>query len=278
LPIDFSTNLPSDELADRKRAARSFNQVAEDYDRYRPSYPAAIFERILERVPEGGRVLEVGSGTGKASQPFVEHGCSLVCIEPGGNLAAVARRKFSAAVSAGRVEIIPSTFEEWDLQPQAFDLVLSAQAWHWIDPDTGYARAAHALKRTGTLAVFWNLYPPQASKVTGEMNEVYSRVVPEMVRKMDDTEEVIRMRVQEIQHSGLFDPAHVHRFTWRRRYTAAEHIGLLGTYSDHLALPEEKRQRLFLALADVIEKHGGVFERQYLTVLFVAAKRAAWYE
>ena len=262
--------MAEEQQIERKQAARSFDRVALDYERYRPSYPAGVVERILARthLPGHARILEVGSGTGKATELFVARGYSVTCIEPGKNLAAVAAEKF-----VGRpVKIATAAFEDWNGEDEAFDLVVSAQAWHWINPQVGYVRAARALNAHGSLALLWNMYPNQSSPITSEFDEVYRRTAPQMSKKIDDTETVIHNRIEEILNSGYFRPVEVHRFHWTKRYTAAEHIGLLGTYSDHLALPEKNRQRLFEALAEVIERHGGSFERQYLTTLFVAFK------
>ena len=50
--------------ADRSRA-ESFGSVAEQYDRYRPSYPAALIDDLV--APRPADVLDVGCGTGKAA-------------------------------------------------------------------------------------------------------------------------------------------------------------------------------------------------------------------
>ena len=42
-----------------------------------------------------------------------------------------------------------------------------------------------------------------------------------------------------------------------RTFTAAEYVQLVGTYSDHVALEEEKRKRFFAEIRQVIERLGG---------------------
>ena len=62
------------------------------------------------------------------------------------------------------------------------------------------------------------------------------------------------------------------RFPWSQTYRTREYLGLLNTYSDHLRLPAATRQRLFDAIAAAIDSQGGLVERNYVTVLYVAHK------
>jgi len=51
-------------------------------------------------------------------------------------------------------------FEDWDPVGRTFDAVIAAQAWHWVDPVAGAAKAAAVLRPGGRLAVFWNAFDP----------------------------------------------------------------------------------------------------------------------
>jgi len=141
---------------DEKRRL-SFGGVAELYDRSRPSYPQALLDGVLEFAGAGAgdRALEVGAGTGKATVLFAERGLSVVALEPSAEMAAVARRNCAAY---GRVTIEQTEFERWRADGRRFQLVFSAQAWHWVAPDVRYAAARAALEPGGALAVFVVLY------------------------------------------------------------------------------------------------------------------------
>jgi tRNA1(Val) A37 N6-methylase TrmN6 len=81
--------------ADRSRA-ESFGRVAEEYDRYRPSYPAALIDDLVALRP--ARVLDVGCGTGKAAVLLAERGLPVLGVEVDQQMAGVARRHGIAVV------------------------------------------------------------------------------------------------------------------------------------------------------------------------------------
>lgn len=249
----------------------SFDTIAERYGKYRPGYPAELIDRIIELsgLTPSARILEVGCGAGQATVLFARHGYSMVCIEPGANLLQVAASKVSAFPS---VEFECVRFEDWPEPTAAFDLVMSAQAFHWIPQPIGYAKAAAALKPGGHLALFWNRYVGCDSPVGEALDQVYREITPELERDPTQVEEVIKQIESDIVGSGHFTDVTVHRFPWQVRYDTQQYLGLLGTYSDHLLLDESTRERLFQGVAEVIDAAGGCIDRPYLAVLYVASR------
>jgi SAM-dependent methyltransferase len=143
-----------------RQVAESFGSDADRYDRARPSYPGALVDRIVAASP-GSAVLDVGCGTGIAARQFQAAGCRVLGIDPDARMADLARQS--------GLEVEVATFEAWDPAGRAFDAVIAAQAWHWIDPVAGAARAAQALRPGGLLAVFWNVaqLPPDLGSPLG---------------------------------------------------------------------------------------------------------------
>ena len=257
---------------DWQEHSRSFNRVADLYDAHRPDYPEALVESViaLAGLRPGSRILEIGSGTGKATAPFARRGFSILCIEPGHNLAAVAARKF-ADYPAVAFEAVP--FEDWPERQGEFDLVMAAQAFHWVPKEIGYAKAARALKLGGHLALFWNRDPDLQGQIFSDLEQVYRERAPELFDTPTACEERENQRtLDDITASGCFGPVRMKKFPWSVRYDARQYLGLLNTYSDHLALPEATRASLFEGVAEVIERHGGTIERPYVAVLYVAEK------
>ena len=106
----------------------TFDSAADLYEAARPSYPGELIEdlvRVSDLQP-GDRLLEIGCGSGKATRPLLERGYSIVCVEIGPKLAEQARRNLAGFP----VEIQVAPFETWEGEPESFDLVYAATAWH----------------------------------------------------------------------------------------------------------------------------------------------------
>jgi len=256
---------------DWKKDSLSFDSVAGLYDQYRPDYPEELVDHAIEltELPEGGRILEVGSGTGKATLMFARRGYAIHCIEPGGNLASVAAQNLQAYPL---VTFEITRFEEGQEHSAEFDLVMSAQAFHWIPKECGYAKAARALKPGGSLALFWNLSHGFHGQIAEDLDRIYLEIAPGLDNPLAASEAVIQKRAGDITQSSFFGPVSVQCFPWSQTYQTLEYLGLLNTYSDHLRLLDKVRQRLFDAIAAAIDAQGGSVERNYLAVLYVAPK------
>jgi len=256
---------------DREKDSRSFDTVANLYEEYRPDYPPELVDSVVtqSRLPENGQILEIGSGTGKATRLFARRGYSIHCIEPGRHLASVAALKLQGYP---QVSFEITRFEDWQERRAAFDLVMSAQAFHWVSPEIGYPKAARSLKPGGSLALFWNMHPGLHGQLAADLDEIYQKVTPELTSSQNTIEETIQERTDEINQSGCFGPVAIRRFAWSRTYRTTEYVGLLNTYSDHLRLPAQARQRLFKKIAALIDAQGGSIHRDYVAVLYIAQK------
>jgi SAM-dependent methyltransferase len=232
-----------------------FDEVAQEYDRVRPGYPASLIEDVvtISELPEKGRILEIGCGSGQATLPFARRGYTLHCLDIGQNFVDLATRKFQ---SYGNVQIQHAAFEDWIPQGQPFDLVMSATAFHWIAPDVGYPKAAQVLKNTGSVAIFSNEHPRPHTGFFAEIQSIYQRVVPEMSERYTPSslDEDIQATAAVIDATRVFEPVVVRTYPWEQRYTAEQYLGVLDTYSNHRSLEPDKRVRLFDAIRDLIEK------------------------
>jgi len=244
---------------------RSFDARAALYDAVRPSYPDALADDVLARA--GRRVLEIGAGTGKATIVFARRGASIVAIEPGAELAAVLRRN----VAGHDVTVEQVTFEAWPIE-RRFDVVMAAQAIHWIDPAVRYARPAEVLGPGGTLAVVRNEMAAFDRGLRDELDAAYARWGPAS-RELpgdDPVEDARRLYAGEIDASGWFEPAEVLRYPWTESFTTARYLELLDTYSDHALLAPERRTPLYELIAEAIERRGGALEIRYVSLAILA--------
>ena len=251
----------------------SFDRVADLYDEVRPGYPVKLYEDLvaLSGIPAGGRVLEVGCGPGIATVELARRGYAVTAVEIGSEMAARAREK-CREYSNVRVETV--SFEHWPLELEAFDLVVSASAFHWVSPGVKYAKSAAALRPGGSLALFWNRSPGFPADLRAALDEIYREEAPELADAgHEDLEVVIQRPIDELEASGLFSDVAVRRYPWALTCTAARYAKLIQTYSDHLALPADARARLAGRIEALVRELGGTIERPYVSVLYVARRR-----
>lgn len=267
------------EVEEKRRQLRAtFDEVATLYDQVRPGYPEAVFDDIvsLSAIPPGGRILEIGCGTGQATLPFARRGYRILCIELGENMAAVARHNLSVYPHA---EVRTVAFEDWPPEEEAFDLAISATAFHWINPADSYGKIARALKPGGALALFWNIHVQNdASNGFFEAAQVvYLRETRTMGREekgIPYADEVPMDTATEIENTGLFGEVTVRRYLWDATYDAGSYIRVLNTYSNHRTLDSDTRERLFRGIAQLIDtEFGGRITKAYMTDLYLARRR-----
>ena len=253
--------------------ARTFDSVAELYEQVRPGYPAQMFEDLSSLLPPGPvRVLEIGAGTGQATRGLLARGWHVVALEPGPELARVARRVLAGL---GDVEVVVEPFEQWRGEQGSFDLVLAATSWHWLDPETACARAADCLRPGGVLAVVATehvLPDGEGDPFFRAVEQDYDAVgMGDGLGGPASPEAVPAPDAAAMAASGLFAPAVVSRYVWSRSYTAEEYLALLSSYSGHIAASPATRQQLFEAVRRRIEaRPGGRVRKHYLTMLQTA--------
>lgn len=265
------------------RRRLSFGSVAEQYDRYRPGYPAEMVDAVIAyAAPEpGARVLDVGAGTGRASLLFAERGYDVTAIEPDREMAAVASQR--AATAGLSIAIRNTEFEQARLPEDAFRILISGTAWHWVAPGVRSELAARVLEPGGTLAPFWNRPHWRGNPLRPGFDRIYDAVGEEFdawprgpmnpagtFAELKDSREWLE---EEFRGDHDFTELDARLYDWRQRYTTDEYLGLLGTHSDHITLPEAARERLFAGVRSSIDAAGGSFELSYQTLLCLARRR-----
>jgi SAM-dependent methyltransferase len=264
------------EQEDPGRLRSTFDSVASLYDEARPGYPERLFDDLaaLSGTGSGSRVLEIGCGTGQATLPLARRGYRVLCVELGANLAAIARAKLTGYPDA---RVRASSFEDWPLEEGAFDLVVSATAFHWVGSAVRYQKSAQALRPGGSLALIWNTHDPEGSTegFPDALDDLHRRETPHLAHerrppRLDRADD----KAGEVERSGFFEKPEERAYRFGASHDAESYLRLLGTFSSHRALEEATRQRLFAAVARLIdEEYGGRVVEGYRSELYVARRR-----
>jgi SAM-dependent methyltransferase len=251
----------------------TFDTVARLYDEVRPGYPDVIIDAIvdLSRLPIEGHILEVGCGTGQITRPFARRGYAILALELGPALAALATEHLRPYP---RARVIPVAFEDWSIEHAAFDLVLSAQAFHWIDPAPGLVRAAEALKPGGAIALVWHLDRSENTDFYQATQPLYERFLPSDAQRdhVDPLEQRAMRYHDALSQSHAFAGLTTIRHLWQRQYTGPQFLKLLQTFSNHQALPEPAKTQFFEGIEAELARFGNVVTRYYETLLLIAHK------
>ena len=182
-----------------------YSDAAVAYDRVRPRYPHTIINQALEaaQLPSGGDILELGCGPGIATVELAKRGFSLLSLEP--SLAAYQLAQQNCS-SYANVNIIQTTFESWELQPQQFHAVIATTSFHWISPQIRCLKASQALKKNGSLILFWNTPPQPSYEIHQELQAVYQAYAPDLAEynSHDFHHQNLQLFGKEIIDSGLF--------------------------------------------------------------------------
>lgn len=245
-----------------------FDSIPEEFDKYRPHYSPELFDELIRyaNIGEGKAVLELGPGTGQATDPILDTGCDYHCIELGRQLACKMSEKYG---SRANFHIVNDDFITHDFKEQKFDMIYSARTIQWIPEDVAFSKTLDLLKPDGILAMI-HIYSDYKTP-NPELYETIQRVYAEHYRPV--TEYKHRdFRHQNAQNYGYTDFERREYFS-TRRLNADQYISLIKTHSDHITIPEPHRTPFFEGLHKAVMDAGNVIEYYDTHVLMLAKKR-----
>jgi SAM-dependent methyltransferase len=266
---------------DRHEVSRVFNEVPELYDRVRPSYPDELFADLVATTGMDGQsaVLESGCGTGQATRSLAKLGCSVTAVEPGPELAALARRNLA---SFSNVEIETSSFEEWEDRGRRFDVIVAASSWHWVDPSIGWPRAHELLRPGGWMALLGNVVvrrpgEPEVYAETADLHERFAPGNPDWGHPpLEDDVRATREGWGLVAYPGvgLFGPTIMRWYPLVQWLDGVGFADLLRSASIYRKLDAGTREPLLDAIAERIRtRMGDRAPRRYLSILRVGRRQ-----
>ena len=256
-----------------------FNEVAELYDRMRPTYPDELFADLasIAGIDDDSYVLEVGCGTGQATRSLAALGCSVTAVEPGPAMAAIARQRLA---NFPAVHIENSTFEQWDDHGASFDALVAASSWHWVEPSLGWPKAHNVVRPDGWMALLGHVVvrrngEPEFYAETADLHEHFSPGNPDWGHP--PLEDEVRATDSgwgpDIAPGGWFGDTIVRWYPTVQVFDSNGFADLLRTTSLYRRLGTSTREPLLDAIAERIRTAmGDRVTRRYLTVMRIGQR------
>ncbi len=178
-----------------------YKGIAGIYEEIRPSYPEELIHDIITitNIKSEDRILEIGAGTGKATIQFANKGYQIRAIEIGEDMAAILKDK---CFDYSNVTIDVASFEDWiNTKDQKYDMIYSAQAFHWINKDIKYQKCYELLKDDAYLVLYW--YNPSGHRfpITIDIDDQVNRVVKKYTLKYFTNKE----KPERLAHTGVLN-------------------------------------------------------------------------
>lgn len=267
---------------ERADGRRAFGENAAGYAAGRPDYPEEIYETLRSRcgLGPGTATFEMGPATGLVTRRLAALGADpLVAIEPDERLAD--HLAGAMADAPGAFELRRSTFEEAPLEQGAFDLGVSATAFHWVEQRSGLQKVALALRPGGWWAMWWNVFgdprePDPFHEATvallKDLGESPSAGVGGIWPFALQREE----RLAELGADGLFEDLEVEEVRTNLTLDGGQVRKLYATFSSITALARDRRERLLDELVRIAkQKFAGQVDRKLVTPLYTARRTTA---
>ena len=238
--------------------SRSFELVADVYERARPEYPPEAVAWIADRLDlrEGRTVLDLGAGTGKLTRALLTTGARVIAVEPGDEMRA---RLEQAAPGA---EALRGAAEEIPLLDDSVDAITAGQAFHWFRHDEAIPELHRVLRPRGGVALVWNSRELD-NPLQKEISELIAPFVPS---GRPDPEEWPR----PLGRSDLFGPLEERRFPFVQELDMDAVAERIASISFVAAAPVEARHELDAAVRRAADKLGGRIPFVYVTRAYVS--------
>jgi ubiquinone/menaquinone biosynthesis C-methylase UbiE len=238
--------------------SRSFEQVADLYERARPEYPPEAVAWLVEQLDlrAGRTVLDLGAGTGKLTRALVDTGAEVIAVEPGEAMLAELRR------AVPQVNALHGAAEAIPLADDRVDAVTVGQAFHWFRFDEAVPELHRVLRTRGGVALLWN-NRDQDDALQQEISELIAPLVPAGRAASYNSSRFLA-------ETDLFDPLEEREFRFAQQLDADGLVGRIASISFVAAAPADTRSALEGRIRAVVDARGGSVPFPYVTSVYLS--------
>jgi SAM-dependent methyltransferase len=234
--------------------SRSFETVAEQYERWRPDYPPEAIAWAASQLglAAGARVVDVGAGTGKLTRGLGAAGFDVVAVEPGAAMLDELR------IAVPKAEAHEAPAEQIPLPDASCDAVFAAQCFHWFDRERALAEFHRVLKSGGGLALVWNWWD-ERDPLQAELGPIVGYGGHEPYRE------------EELPSAPWFSELGRTVVETVPRSSPAEIVGYLATASNYVVMEPDQREKALAEVQAIAARYGDDFAMPRLTYVFAYA-------
>lgn len=228
-----------------------FDSIPELFDKYRPRYTPELFAELIAyaNIGKNSTVLEMGPGTGQATDPILNTGCSYNAIEIGENLAQKMVEKYG---DRENFNLTVGDFITHDFGDQKFDLIYSAATIQWIPEEIAFQKTFDLLKPGGVLAMMsthgdYRTPNPLLYEKVQEVYKAHFRPAIEYPHRNFKYSNAVKYGFEDYEERKFFST---------REFDADNYVNYVGTHSDHIVIPEPHRTPFFEGLRETVKENG----------------------
>ncbi|MDY6898368.1 MAG: class I SAM-dependent methyltransferase [Cyanobacteriota bacterium] len=218
-----------------------FSDKAENYTKYRPIYPDAVIDKILENFTSPNQILaaDIGAGTGIAARQLADKGVNVTAVEPNSAMREAAEKYQNVKWKKG-------TAEATNLPDASVDLITCFQAFHWFNPQPTLLEFRRILKPKGRLAIVF-----QDINRDDEFTQAYGELISKAANNRPPTD--FSSKIEPVRKSSDFEYIDCYKFPYQQELDLTSLIGLAKSVS-FISSEETVQKQLVDNLEDLFQR------------------------